>query len=313
MSVALNIDWQKLISVAPTWVAKHLTEHRVKTENKLVLRTYSLQFSGTKYETNGLIEYMANSIVNYVLTPKQIEKTIEKGGQPYREAMRYFGDKNPTYDGKYGELLLYLLTEAVLKTPLVVFKLPLNAKDQVKGGDGIFLGDYKDKPATLIGEAKTWKTLSQALKDALESLARFHSDRDTSAIEYEYFIARNRMRTDLTEEELDYIYDCFTPGTDEYKGRVQVHPVLILYDDKRIDGIDAADNSDGNAKLNALIENSLDKNFESIKKICADHGDVAKVYLDFFLIPLKDVDTFKHALFAGIHGVPWKKENKNDS
>ncbi|NHF58123.1 DUF1837 domain-containing protein [Flavobacteriaceae bacterium TP-CH-4] len=308
-----TIDWQKLISVDPAWVTKHLTEHRVKTENKLVLRTYSLQFSGTKYETNALIEYMADSIVNYVLTPKQIKKIEEKGRQPFREAMRYFGDKNPTYDGKYGELLLYLITEAVLKTPLIVFKLPLNAKDQVKGGDGIFLGDYEDKPAILIGEAKTWKTLSESLKDALKSLARFHSNQNTTAMEYEYFIARNRIRNDLTENELDYIYDCFTPGTVEYKGRVQVHPVLILYDDKRIDGIDASDNVDGNTKLNKLIEESLDRNFKSIKKICADNNGVDKVYLDFFLIPLNDVDAFKHSIFTAIHGVSWKKENKDDS
>ncbi len=306
----MNIDWQKFITVDGNWVTKHLSEHQIKSANKVVLRTYSVQFSGTRYETNALVEFIISSIKKYVLSEKEIKKLEERGIEPFLHARQYFGNKNPTTDGKYGELILYLLTEAILKVPMVVFKIPTNANDQIKGADGVFCGNYNDLPAVLIGESKTWSSLSAALTDAFKSLNKLYVETDQTALNYEYFVSKKNIRADMSVEELDYLYDCFTPGTEGYKNRVKVHPVLIMYDDDKIQEINATDNKNAEEKMKALVESKLDDHVSSITSLCAKFKDVSEVYLDFFFIPLKSVDSFRHVLYTALHGVEWRPEPK---
>ncbi len=263
-----TFNWLQLITVDEKWISQYLSGHPVLQNNKIILRTYSIQFTGTKYDTVGFVDFVINSIVKYVLSDKEIKQLEEKNKIPFLEAMRYFGDVNPTFDGKYGELILYLFIEAVLKVPLVSFKIPTNANDQIKGGDGIFFGDYNNNQALLIGESKTWQSLDNALKDAFESLNKFYNPADTSIIGFEYFVAKKNMRPNLSKEELDYLYNCLTPGTEEYKNKTTVHPVLIIHDEPNIGGISAENNFDGENKIKALLEKSANSNLDRINKLC---------------------------------------------
>ncbi len=302
----MKIDWEKFITVDGGWVAEHLTEHTIIEEGKLIIRTYSIQFTGTKYDTNSFAQFIAASIQKYVLNDKEIERIKKAKLEPFIYALQYFGNKNPTYDGKYGELVLYLLTEAVLKVPMVIFKLPTNPNDQIKGGDGLFCGDYKGLPAILIGEAKTWSSFKDALKDAFVSLDKFYKEYEYSALNYELFVATKNIRIDLSKEELDYIYQCFIPSTQEHKARVKVHPVLIIYDDENIDGINALNNQDGENKIKEIINQNLNSYASNVKELCKEFREVSEVYLDFFFIPMKSVDDFKHLLYKTFHSVEWR-------
>jgi hypothetical protein len=312
MNTEVNIDWEKFITVDGNWVAKHLTQHQIETANKLTLRTYSIQYSGTKYETTALVEFVSNSLKKYILNEKEIKQLEERGIEPYRHALQYFGNRNPSSEGKFGELILYLLTEAILKVPLVVFKIPTNPNDQIKGGDGLFCGNYKNMPAILIGESKTWQSLNDALNDAFLSLDKLHNEYDHSALNYEYFVAKKNIRVDLSKEEIDYLYDCFTPGSEAYKKRILVHPVLIIYNDDRISTIDASDNKDGESKIKILIEEKLPEYLSKLETLCKNHKEVAEVYLDFFFMPLKSVDSFRQALYQALHGAEWRPKLKTE-
>lgn len=307
----LKIDWEKFISVDSSWVSKLLLEHESKEESKMLVRIYSLQFSGQKYETVAFAQFIINSIKKYVLSENEI-KTLEKNGQEaFIKAREYFGDVDPTYDGKYGELILYLFTEAILKVPLIAFKIPTNPNDQIKGGDGFFCGDYKGNPAILVGEAKTWGGLNQALTDAFKSLDKLYNTTDSTPLTYEYFVAKRSIRADLSQNELDYVFNCLTPGTTEYMERNKVHPVLIVYDDEGLNEISATDKADGDDKLKKLFKSKIDEYKNSILKVRSKYKEVADVTLDFFLIPLKSVDDFKKALYKLLHGADWRpKESK---
>lgn len=305
-----KIEWDKFISVDSNWVAKLLLEHKTSEEPKLVMRIYSLQFSGQRYETTAFVHHFVNSIKKYVLSEKEIQALEKNGEEPFVKAREFFGDVDPTFDGKYGELILYLMTEAVLKVPLIAYKMPTNPNDQIKGGDGVFCGDYKGDPSILIGEAKTWGNLNSALTDAFKSLNKLYDNSDSTPTSYEYFVAKRNLRADLSKDELDYIYNCLTPGTKEYMARNKVHPVLIMYDEEGVAKINATNKEDGEAKLKKLFEEKLDQYKNSISKLCETFKEVSSVNLDFFLIPLNSVDDFKKALYKVLHGTDWKPTQK---
>jgi len=306
----MYIDWEKFISVESSWVPRLLTEHEIRKDSKVFLRIYSLKFSGQKYETSAFANFVISSIKKYVLSADDIANLIEKGEEPFLRARDYFGDIDPAADGKYGELILYLFTEAILKVPLIAFKIPTNSNDQVKGGDGIFCGNYNDRPAIFIGESKTWQKLNDALVDAFKSIDKLYKPDNPSPAIYEYFVAKKNLRRDLSKEELDYIYNCFSPGTTEYAERNKVHPILIVYDDERIKEINAEDQSDGEIKIKKLINEKIDDYLALIKSLVKKYAEVGEVNLDFFLVPLKSVEDFKKTLYRILHGSDWRPKSK---
>src|ERR1051326_439761 len=311
----MNIEWEKFLTVNDSWIATHLSSHKVEFESKLTLRTYTIRFNGPNYDATQFISFVKESIKNYVLNEREISAVERNDGDPFEEALLYFGDTDPTYDGKFGELILYLLVESILKVPMLVFKIPLSSKDQVKGSDGIFIGNYNETPAILLGEAKSWGELGAALNSAFDSLHRFYDKNGDKKLRYEYLVSKKGIRVDLSREELDYLYDCFTLGSSENNKRSVVHPVLIIYNDTRTKNIKSDDPYTAENELKNLIADKLSEYFQELKSLCAKYKDVGAVYLDFFFIPMNDVDMFKRELYTAIHGAPppakRKRKRKN--
>jgi hypothetical protein len=70
-------------------------------------------------------------------------------------APKYFCKRAPNSEGKFGELLFFALAESVLRCKLLSLKIRSlsNFSDQIKGGDGVFLGSYHTKMAPQIRPA----------------------------------------------------------------------------------------------------------------------------------------------------------------
>ncbi len=303
-----NIDWDKFISVEKDWSNKLLFQHTLKEDGSLVLRTFSISFSGEN-SIEKLIEFIKTAIKKYVLTEKEIAFYEGQGVDPSDHALQYFSKINPSKDGKYGELILYMLVEDILRVPMVVFKIPTSVKDQVKGSDGVFIGNYKNQPAILLGESKTWKNLEKALKNAFASLNRFYENSD--AIKNEFFVASKSIKEkNLSEEDLNFIWKCLTTDSDEYKNRLKVHPVLIVYDSKEILEALGGKPEEIENKVKEAVENSIQGSLAEIKKLCSEFKDVAKANLDFFLIPVDNLTKFRNSLYKSFHGEEWKPKKK---
>ena len=305
-----SIEWEKIVSQQHSWLDDHLKSHPPKQQGKTITRFYSVDFSGTQQELTALVESIADSISHYVYDAKQLQEMKDKGIEPFRKASGFFGSTNPDMDGKYGELLLYILTEAILKTPLVSHKLSLltNTNDQVKGGDGIFFGEYEDEFSILIGESKIHKSPSGALEDALDSLDRFHQNYSSNALGHELFIARSNISSNFSFEEMDVLYNAFTPGTEEYKECIKTHPVLLVFESSKISTIEQ--DAKNKAEAEALFDEWLTKRSEEINKLFQEkldkkYPELKKVYIDIFLLPLNNVSNFKHSLFKAIHGLDY--------
>lgn len=309
------INWAKLVADKHSWIENYFKVHSVLEDRKTVCRFLSLDFSGTQQEILSLTESLGESIEHYVFDEKQLASFRKEGKVPFQKAMKFFGKTNPDMDGKYGELLLYILTEKILQTPLVSHKLSLitNTNDQVKGGDGIFFGEYQDELAILIGESKIHQGAAGAMEDALESLDRFYDNYSSGQLGHEMFIARSNISENFSSlDDAESLYKAFTPGTEQYKGCIKAHPVLLVFESSKISKIEEeAKNKDEAEEMFSawLVTRSLE-----IQKLLSTklnkYSELKKVYVDVFLMPLTNVSKFKHALYKEIHGVDYVSQDK---
>lgn len=274
------------------------------------LQLYSIDFSGTQQDLTALVDSIADSIEHYVYDFKQRERFSKKGINAFRKAVSFFGETNPDMDGKYGELLLYILAEAILNTPLVSHKITLltNPNDQVKGGDGIFFGEYRDNITILIGESKIHKSFSGALDSSLDSLDRFHQNYTSSTLDHELFIARSNISENFDIDQLERLFEAFTPGTKEYKSCNKAHPVLLVFESSEISSIEkkAKNKSEAEELFRKWAQSRIDKAHQLIMDKLKSYSELEKVYLDIFLLPMNNVSNFKHSLYKAIHGIEYK-------
>ncbi len=305
------INWKELIVNKHTWIESRLVNHPSDTHAKIVSRIFTIPFSGVIQEHHHLVETMADAIEHYVFDKETLDKMKAEGVVPFRKAAQFFGDTNPVKDGKYGELLLYILSEAILSTPMVSHKITSlsNLNDQVKGGDGVFFGVYRDNLSILIGESKIYKSFSGALESAFDSLDRFTKSYTSGALGHELFMARTNISNNFDFETMELIYRAFTPGDYIYSECVKTHPVLLIFEDREIKVIEE------NSVTKVDAENALDA-WLTTKKIAikaaiderlTKYPNVRPCFLDFFLIPMSDVGEFKKSLYRAIHAIDYKE------
>lgn len=307
-------SWKDNIQIDKNWVSSQLAHHFQLQEPKLSIRAYTIKFSGNLSKSGSLIEALAMMVKAFVYNPAKIKQL--GSDKALLEALKFFGPKDPLTDGKYGELLLFALVEAVLECKMVAHKIRTlsNYKDQVKGGDGIFLGEYQIADnefadAYLIGEAKIMNKRSDSITESLSSLNRFHEMIESSEFMHtEFMVAKENMIVDDTVDA-DELYDRLTPGTDRFKKQVLVHPILLMFNTTKIDGIEreAKNNEDAENKIRDFANSQKQQLLKYVKKTLEEFTEVSKVYLDFFVLPVKDVNEFRESFYYYLHNAPYPR------
>lgn len=331
----MDINWEEKIKIDTAWVDRQLINHFTDKNLKVTIRGYTPKGSGTTFSCDALIEELGFMLPEYVHSKKSKQKKLqslkskfgEKAAEQrldtalYKDAQEFFGKKDPTTDGKYGELLLFALTESVLKSKMVAHKIISlsNANDQVKGSDGVFLGYYeiekgKFEPAILIGESKIMQGLSACIDDTYNSLNRFYSAETRAQFNsMEFIVASNTMFIDENDSDYEKIYDLLTPGTEAFRSQIVVHPILIMYNTAKINTIER--NAINNEKLEELLKEFMTKEkadfIAKINEKLLAYPTIEKVYVDFFIFPFNDIDNFRNGMYFNIHKVPFSNTTGN--
>jgi hypothetical protein len=306
------IDWSKLIKIEDKWIEKHLVSQTMFRDTKVIARGYTIPFSGTK-----------NSYKNFAVALSEIigefthdKSTLQKLGvlKANKNAQKIFGNIDPSKDGRYGELILFAIVESILKCPMVSHKIPSSFHDQVKGGDGIFIGNYeytdgKYDTAILIGESKIWQQYSAALDDSLESLNRFHDSVSGPRFNSQEFLVAKRGIAISDDFDPEVLYNYLSPETDEHRSCLFVHPTFIMYETKSIHSIEkkALTSTEAEELIKEYITNRHTEHVNLINNKIALLPNLDAVYLDFFILPVKSVDDFRNELFYEIHGINYTK------
>jgi len=201
-------------------------------------------------------------------------------------------------------MLLYVFVEAFLKTPLMAYKLKdlSNPNDQVKGADGVFVGEYNNQLALLIGESKIHATLATAISSTFCSLQRFHDK--AGPYENELLISRKYPKErGLDGDFLDTVLAILDGKTD----RILVHPIFISYDFDEISRISGdATNSDTAEKLlGDLLKTEITNLHTTIINKKQNFPKPFQVFLDFFFLPIEDTLKLREHFYEMLHGHPY--------
>ena len=296
----VNINWEQLLTVDCIKAAEiFIPQHECNDMHKLHIRGYSVPFSGTQQRFDDLMDFLRRQLLKYVFPEKERPDDID-----WALGRNKFGDNDPKSDGKLGEMLLYVFVEAFLKTPLMAYKLKDmgNPNDQVKGADGVFVGEYQSQKALLIGESKIHETMKSAVKSAIESLQRFHDKSGPYA--NELMIARKYpAERNLSADHLVAIEEIM-----QQKAGILVHPVFVSYDFAAIASVarDATNSNDAEISLKVHLKNEL---AEWEKKIISQKSKFPKpfqVYLDFFFLPVENCLQLRKHFYELLHGNPYE-------
>lgn len=298
----MPIDWENLLTVECNKLTSLFIDQGGYSEAKLKIRGYSLPFVGTQQRWDGVVDELSRMMLKYVFPETERPEDID-----WHKARDKFGNISPKSDGKLGEMLLYFLVEASLKTPLMGYKLKdlSNPNDQVKGADGVFIGEYQGEVALLIGESKIHKNLKGAIASAIVSLHRFHND--AGPYTNELSVARKYPKErGLSKEEIETVL-CVLDGTTD---RVIVHPVLVSYDFKEIETISLA--AKNKTEADRMLAEALGTEIEAWKATIESRKKwfpkPYQVYLDFFFIPAESSLQLRDQFYEKLHGHPYDYE-----
>ena len=315
-----SLDWIDLISVDPQWVNDFLISHTSPpaSKGKIVTRVYSIRFSSNSEGMDRLVSYMRNKLPHYTYSKQEIKELVDKGIEPWPEARdNHFGKVDPTSDGKCGEMLLYMLVEAILQTPMIAHKIKCtrdNPRTQVHGSDGVFIGEYNGMECLLLGEAKMHQTQDSGLNDALKSVNTFY-DPTTSGqtIRSELVVVRDFKSKSITKKQLQYLEEVLNLQSEKYSRVTKVHPILIVYDESKIKEIEIAskDAPDGEERERAEFQLLGQQVLTAIAdKISSKWRELERVYLDFFFIPVTSIDKFRASFYTALWGSKPKTRKK---
>lgn len=268
-----------------------------KLTDNLTVRFYRLPHIDNAVDEAGFINYVLKSIQGYVFDVDEIKELINDGEDPFESAIKFFGDVDPLRDGRYGELILYILTEGLLGVPLVVHKIAqsYSPNKQVEGSDGLFIGNFGGELSLMIGEAKMRTRFSVCLPDAVGSIERFKAGND--ALSHEIKVARKHLSKDinnLDQDALTHLYNSMKFAKPEFDQFKISHPILLVYKEKDIGKIEA--------EVEKAVTEIIQSNSEKIEKsITSTVSELKDNTLHFFLVPVADVNQLRKNLYKAFH------------
>ncbi|MBU2921140.1 DUF1837 domain-containing protein [Winogradskyella psychrotolerans] len=329
-----------LFKIDKSWMEKELISHLTeKIGDKVSMRVYTVKPSSTQMDFISLSNFLTRIIPHYVYSIKEIEDDIERQLRRNEKAIRksnaeldehelieiivkekervknetwidifnqsriFFKKKGEDYiGGKYGELMLFALVEGVLECKMVAHKIKhlTNVNDEIKGSDGVFLGNYNENKAILFGESKIMQSMSGAIVDALESINRYHNNSERAHnIDHELLIAREHIHK-YNVDDIDDLYERLDPTSEDYKEQLLVHPIILMYERSFIKNIQkkAKTYEEFNEMISIELTNRL-KRKQEVFDLVNKHVIEQKLehsFLDFFLIPVDDVSKFRGAM-----------------
>mgnify|MGYP000409693941 FL=1 len=262
-------------------------------ETGLDISIYCIKPAPDSLDEEAFIEFLGEKYPYFVMP----EDEVDEQKFPYREAQRRADfDEDSRYDGKLGELVLFVLVDALLELPLVCHKLGQMqepVQDQ-KGADALFYGIHEGTESLGVGEAKIYANPDQRIDSALESTERFHGAEGAAKTRHELVVARNNLTENLEEEQQERLLDVFSSRRTKYK---HLHPIFLGYEagwleekQKTCDGPEELEEEIIEEIESCGIQDEVKETLES------DYDELEKYDLVFLMLPLEDVDRFREML-----------------
>lgn len=281
--------------------------HSVKCEHDgVTLRMHFPAIARGQATIPELVNAIQDYITPFALHRSQIEELESQYGkisaEQYRvkcerlqrEANSVFirAHKNSNKNGEAGELLLFILTEWILRAPQLLAKLPLKtSRDMpVFGADGIHIGYWPERKTLCIywGEAKFHTDIQKAIQSAAKSI---ETAIRPAKREYELaLVTRHIDALGVSPDEKNLLLSFLNPFENEnYNQRVDVTTCLIGFDFDAYDAPSATLNEDHFTSLALAKLQELSPQISAALK----SAGLKQQLVEFFLFPIPSVQDFR--------------------
>jgi len=297
-----EINWEKLLKVNRDIFFNFFSlNEEVVISDEVKIKFYSLKYNDKGLDDLTFINHLYDAAVHYVFDEKDIKELIEDGYEPSDKALSYFGDIDPLTDGRYGELILYLFIEAVLQTPMIVHKISqtYNNNDQVKGSDGLFIGNINGQATLLLGESKMKNNFNACAGEALDSLKRYI--KNPQSIDRELEVAKKHLSRDLNnldENDLDLIYQSLRTKQIEFQEYNICYPAFLMYKEGKIKEIIERNILEIEKQVLIFLKSIINRRSNYIK---ASIPEINNITFEFFMMPVEDVSSFREKCYTVFH------------
>lgn len=262
-----------------------------------------------------LVQAISTCIVPFSLPRKRIDTVMQAAGSDPFASLRAFeglsqearslfirARQSANRSGEAGELLLYILTEWLLKAPQIIAKMGLKTSSQmpVHGSDGIHVR-YDPIAAQLIlysGESKLYADLNQAIDAAVESIA---AGLAPEKIKHEIdLVQRNLDISGIDPTARAALLAYLDPFDESYNARRDVVTCLIGFD---FAGYAAGAGQMSQAAFEAAAIAKLRQAAPRIAQACRD-GGLSQCRIELFLMPVPSVAELRTAFQNHIGWTP---------
>ncbi|AXG11975.1 HamA C-terminal domain-containing protein [Haloplanus rubicundus] len=297
MTTSDSSSWEKHTNIDREELEDFLFNVGSWEEGKLQVDTYCVRPRVDRLDMADFINFLEKKYPYFVFS----ETEIERREWPGKDALKMADfDNDPSHSGKLGELILFVLVDAILNLPLICHKMSqrYDPVQEVKGSDGLFFGEFGEYDALGIGEAKIYKERTSGIRDALDSTERFHGSDSHTKRQLELDVAARSLSDDLTEEELERIIEVLSSDPTQHR---LIHPIFVGCEEKWLEDLQAecTEPDELKEKIRSRIAD-LDPMSYIQQKVETEFDTLRTEWLVFFLLPMEDVDEFRDQLQQAI-------------
>jgi len=299
MSEATIKSWSSFTVIEEDELLEQVFPISETSDEKLEVKNYCVALAGDTIDTSGFIEFISEKFPYFVFPEDKVE---ELGHIAYRDAQARAGYQGDFIrDGKYGELILFVLVEGLLEMPMISHKIAgkQNPSDEVKGSDGVFFGEYDGEESLGIGEAKFFSDKKGGIRDSLESTARFHGMEGDRKRKDELEVAARNLSPNI-EGRVEELAERLVSPSRDYQ---ILHPIFVGYESEELHQAQAA--SINERELEERILETVESDDDLLpyisERIGEEHPELEKHRIVFILLPVEDADRFRKRVKDAIY------------
>lgn len=290
-----EFNWDSFTRTSTEELFNYIIEIDEEENQDFHIKNFSLKVGAARFNEKAFVGFLTNKVKEFVFSQSEI-KDIEGSADRavYPKIQNKIGPKiGDSKEGVWGELILFILTEAVYEMPLISHKVSMKQsnKMEVFGSDGVFFGNIDGKECLGIGESKMKKDLKRAIYDSLKSTERFHKPEEEKKIEQELDFVSSNLSDDLNAEEQKHLAEKLTNPKESVR---VVHPVFICYESDDFAAAEA--DSEFDEELREQIESIIkDEEFSQVvkEKIEQNFENIDSHLIMMMFLPVKNLEDFR--------------------
>lgn len=205
--------------------------------------------------------------------------------------------------GEPGELILFILLEALLTAPQLACKMYLKTSEEmpVHGSDSIHVlkGSSENTLCLIWGESKIYQKLSSALDDICASISNFLSEETGRSLrERDIDILKDHM--DISEPELrEVLIRFFDPYCEESNRREEAFACFVGFDYAIYKNLDSMPKEEQERFFRTAFQARIDSACKLFEKKLRSTG-LSHLRIYFFLIPFPSVEELRQKFLMKI-------------